>query len=227
MQTRILSATCLLAFLLVSCTSKPSPTSSAPAAATQPEPPAAAPDTRPAIVAFGDSLTAGLGVAPDQNYPAKLQRKLDAEGFRYRVRNEGVSGETSAQGLGRMPLIREMHPAVVILEFGANDGLRGVPPEATRANLEQMVRQFLADGTKVVLAGMEMPPNYGPAYTSAFRTIFPDLAARHGVALVPFFLSGVGGVPELNQDDGIHPTARGYELVVENVWKALAPLLSQ
>lgn len=228
MKVRALPLGYLVCLLLSSsCTSKSPSVTPAPAAASKVETPRASPDLRPSIVAFGDSLTVGLGVPPDQSYPAKLQRRLDSEGYRYQVRNEGVSGETSAQGLGRTPLVREMQPVVVILEFGANDGLRGIPVEVTQQNLDLMVRQFIADGTKVVLAGMEVPPNYGAAYTSAFRSVFPDLAAKHHAALIPFFLEGVGGIAELNQDDGIHPTPRGYDVVVENVWKALAPLLSK
>lgn len=182
-------------------------------------------DSRPLIVAFGDSLTAGLGVDPSQNYPAQLQTKIDASGYRYRVINAGVSGDTSAQGLNRLSTVRELHPKIVILELGGNDGLRGLPLEETRRNLETIVNQLQEDGAKVLLAGMEMPPNYGVEYTRGFREIFPDLARKYRVALIPFFLAGVGGEPGLNQEDGIHPTAKGYGIVVENVWKAITPLL--
>ncbi len=182
-------------------------------------------DSRPVIVSFGDSLTAGLGVDASQDYPSKLQAKLDAAGYRYRVVNAGVSGDTSAQGLNRLDSVRELHPAVVILELGANDGLRGLPLEETRSNLAAIISSLKKDGTTVVLSGMEMPPNYGVAYTTGFRQIFPSLAQEYHVALIPFFLAGVGGRPELNQDDGIHPTAQGYDRVVENVWEVLKPLL--
>jgi acyl-CoA thioesterase-1 len=182
-------------------------------------------DSRPVIAAFGNSLTAGLGVDLSQNYPAKLQAKVDAAGYRYRVINAGVSGDTSAQGLNRLSAVRELHPKIVILELGANDGLRGLPLEETRRNLELIISQLQEDGAKVVLAGMEMPPNYGVEYTLGFREIFPDLARKYHVALIPFFLEGVGGRPELNQEDGIHPTATGYDILVETVWKALKPLL--
>ncbi len=185
----------------------------------------AAPDLRPVIVALGDSLTAGLGVDPDQNYPARLQSKIDAAGYRYRVVSAGVSGDTSAQGLSRLSAVRELYPKIVILELGANDGLRGLPLEETRRNLATIIGRLRQDGAEVVLAGMEVPPNYGSAYTQDFRGIFSGLAAQYHVALIPFFLAGVGGIHELNQDDGIHPTARGYDIVVENVWKALKPLL--
>ena len=182
-------------------------------------------DSRPVIVAFGDSLTAGLGVEPGEGYPARLQAKIDAEGYRYRVVNAGVSGDTSSQGLDRLESILALHPAIVIVEFGGNDGLRGVPVSATRQNLEAIVKGLQDAGSKVVLAGMEMPPNYGPAYTKAFHDIFPGIAASRHTALVPFLLDGVGGHADLNQADGIHPTAKGYEIVAENVWQALLPLL--
>ena len=182
-------------------------------------------DSRPAIVAFGDSLTAGAGVDPDRNYPAQLQAKIDAEGYKYRVVDAGVSGETSAQGLNRIASVIALRPAIVIVEFGANDGLRGMPAEATRRNLLEIVSRLQSAGSEVVIAGMQIPPNYGPMYTRSFRSIFPDVARKHDADLIPFFLDGVGGRPELNQDDGIHPTAEGYEIIVENVWKVLEALL--
>ncbi len=183
------------------------------------------PDPRPTIVALGDSLTAGLGVDPSRNYPSLLQAKIDAAGLNYRVVNAGVSGDTSAQGLNRLEAVRELHPKLVILELGANDGLRGLPLEETRRNLGTIISRLEKDGTLVVLAGMEVPPNYGAAYTSEFRRLFPFLAKEYRAELIPFFLAGVGGIPELNQDDGIHPTAQGYAIIVENVWKAIKPLL--
>ncbi len=182
-------------------------------------------DRRPVIVAFGDSLTAGSGVDPALNYPSKLQAKIDAAGYRYRVANAGISGDTSSQGLNRIQSVIALRPVIAIVELGANDGLRGIPAEATRRNLIAIVGQLQAAGIKVVLAGMQMPPNYGPRYTSSFRKIFPDVAEMHNTSLIPFFLEGVGGHPELNQDDGIHPTAEGYDVIVENVWKVLRPLL--
>lgn len=183
------------------------------------------PDRRPVIVAFGNSLTAGQGVHPDMNYPAKLQSKLDAAGYRYRVVNAGVGGDTSSQGLNRVQAVVALQPAIVIVEFGANDGLRGMPAETISQNLAAIIRRLQSGGAKVVLAGMQIPPNYGPQYTGAFRKIFSNVAEKYNAALVPFFLNGVGGRPELNQDDGIHPTAEGYDVVVENVWKILQPLL--
>lgn len=182
-------------------------------------------DSRPVIVAFGDSLTAGAGVPADGNYPAKLQERIDAAGYRYRVINAGVNGETSAQGLSRTPSIVVLHPVIAIVEFGANDGLRGMPAEATAQNLLDIVSSLQSTGARVVLAGMQIPPNYGLQYTGAFRSIFPVVAKKQKAALIPFFLEGVGGRPSLNQEDGIHPTSEGYDIVVENVWKALQPLL--
>ena len=189
--------------------------------------PAASPDRdlRPVIVAFGDSLTSGRGVDPDANYPAKLQTKIDRAGYRYRVVNAGVSGEISSQGLDRVQSVVALHPAVAIVEFGANDGLRGIPVETTSRNLTAIIEHLQAAGAKVVLAGMKIPPNYGVQYTESFRGIFPRLAKAYHTSLIPFFLDGVGGRSELNQEDGIHPTAEGYNIVVENVWKVLQPLL--
>jgi acyl-CoA thioesterase-1 len=176
-------------------------------------------------VAFGDSLTEGAGVDPTQNYPSKLQAKIDAAGYRYRVLNAGVNGDTSSQGLSRVQAFRALQPRFAIVELGANDGLRGFPVETTRRNLAAIVGGFQSMGAKVLVAGMEMPPNYGPQYTSSFRNVFSSVAKEFHAALIPFFLEGVGGHPDLNQDDGIHPTAAGYDIVVENVWKVLRPML--
>jgi acyl-CoA thioesterase-1 len=210
------------------CGTRPSPEapSAAPPAAVLPAD-ADVPDDRPAVVAFGDSLTAGLGVDVRQNYTAQLQAKIDAGGYRYRVVNAGVSGDTSAQGLNRLSAVTRLKPALVIVEFGANDGLRGIPVEETRRDLEEIIRQLVAGGSKIVLAGMEIPPNYGPQYIRQFHTIYPELAKQEGVSLVPFLLAGVGGIPELNFADGIHPTVQGYTIVTENIWKILQPLLKK
>jgi len=182
-------------------------------------------DSRPVVVAFGNSLTAGLRVDPELNYPSRLQAKIDSAGYRCRVVNAGVSGDTSAQGLNRLDTVRRLHPSVVILELGGNDGLRGIPVTETRRNLSEIVRILTGDGARVVLAGMEIPPNYGQEYTREFHALYPGLAKEYGIALIPFFLQDVGGIPELNQDDGIHPNGQGYALVAENVWKALDPIL--
>ncbi len=182
-------------------------------------------DDRPRIVAFGDSLTAGLGVAADETYPAELQRRLDMLGLRYRVINAGVSGETSAGGLRRVPWILRSKPEIVILELGANDGLRGLRVEETKANLEHIIQQLQQSGTHVVLAGMKLPPNYGNDYLSAFERLYPDLATRYRLPLIPFFLEGVAASNTLNQADGIHPTARGYRAIVEMMLGRLQPVL--
>jgi acyl-CoA thioesterase-1 len=182
-------------------------------------------DDRPRIVAFGDSLTAGLGVAADETYPAELQRRLDALGLRYRVINAGVSGETTAGGLRRVPWILRSKPEIVILELGANDGLRGLRVEETKANLEHIIQQLQQSGTQVVLAGMKLPPNYGNDYLTAFERLYPDLAARYRLPLIPFFLEGVAASNTLNQADGIHPTARGYRAIVEMMLGRLQPIL--
>ena len=186
---------------------------------------AASVDNRPRIVAFGDSLTAGLGVAADATYPAELQRRLDALGLRYRVINAGVSGETTAGGLRRVPWILRSKPEIVILELGANDGLRGLRVEETKANLEHIIQQLQQSGTQVILAGMKLPPNYGNDYLSAFERLYPDLATRYRLPLIPFFLEGVAASNTLNQADGIHPTARGYRAIVEMMLGRLQPVL--
>ncbi len=184
------------------------------------------PDTRPRIVAFGDSLTAGLGVPAEESYPAQLQRSLDALGHSYRVVNAGVSGDTTAGGLRRVPWILTNKPDLVILELGANDGLRGLSVDQTRHNLREIIQRLQEAGVGVVLAGMKLPPNYGQDYLARFEGIYPSLAKEYRLPLIPFFLEGVGGSPSLNQADGIHPTAKGYALVVEQVLRILSPLLN-
>jgi len=182
-------------------------------------------DNRPVLVAFGNSLTEGAGVDAADSYPVKLQARLDKNGYGYRVINAGVSGETSSQGLNRTDSIIALKPVIVIVEFGANDGLRGIPAETVRRNLGEIIEKLQSSGIKVVLAGMEVPPNYGPQYSKSFRAIFSSLAEEMQVPLIPFFLEGVGGHTEMNQDDGIHPTSEGYDRVVENVWKVIEPQL--
>jgi acyl-CoA thioesterase I len=184
-------------------------------------------DTRPRIVAFGDSLTAGLGVQAGESYPAQLQRRLDDLKYPYRVINAGVSGDTTAGGLRRVPWILKNEPELVILELGANDGLRGLSVDQTKSNLRQIVTQLKEAGAAVVLAGMKLPPNYGEDYTTRFEAIYPALAQEYHLPLIPFFLEGVGGASSLNQADGIHPTKEGYEIVVEQVLKVLKAVLSE
>jgi len=182
---------------------------------------------RPRIVAFGDSLTAGLGVAAEESYPAQLQRRLDNAELRYRVINAGVSGDTSAGGVRRVAWVLKSKPRVVILELGANDGLRGLSLQETSGNLAQIIRQFKKASVTVVLAGMKLPPNYGAEYTSGFESIYAKLAKEYRLTLIPFFLDGVAGSVSLTQADGIHPTAEGYRTIVDNVMKVVKPLLEQ
>lgn len=184
-------------------------------------------DHRPRIVAFGDSLTAGLGVGADESYPAQLQRRLDSLGYHYRVINAGVSGDTTAGGLRRVPWILNNKPELVILELGANDGLRGLSVDQARNNLRQIIRQLQEGGTTVVLAGMKLPPNYGHEYTTQFEAMYRMLANECELALIPFFLEGVGGSSSLNQADGIHPTKEGYEIIVDQILKVLTPVLNE
>jgi acyl-CoA thioesterase I len=171
------------------------------------------------IVALGDSLTAGLGVPEDQAYPAQLARRLQAAGHRYQVVNAGVSGETSSGTLSRIGWVAEsLNPDIVILETGANDGLRGVDPRLLETNLDRIVARLTENNVQVILAGMLMLPNLGPDYTRAFADIYPRIAGKHGVLFIPFFLDGVAGKAHLNQSDKLHPTADGYARIVETVY---------
>ena len=181
----------------------------------------------PRIVAFGNSLTAGLGVAPTESYPAQLQRTLDAAGYAYRVVNAGVSGDTTAGGVRRVSWVLTSKPAIVILELGANDGLRGLSLQETKANLEKIIQQFQQASVTVVLAGMKLPPNYGQEYTDGFEALYRTIAKQYRLTLIPFFLDGVAGSSSLNQADGIHPTGEGYRLIVEKVFPVLEPLLKR
>jgi len=180
----------------------------------------------PVILALGDSLTAGLGLAQSQAWPTLVQAKLKAAGHRHRVVNAGVSGDTSAGGLARLDWQLSQKPAIVVLELGGNDGLRGLPVAHTRDNLAKTIQRCQAAGATVLLAGMQIPPNMGPDYTAAFRELFPSLAEEFKVPLIPFLLEGVAGDIKLNQRDGIHPTAEGQAIVAETVWKSLQPLLA-
>jgi acyl-CoA thioesterase-1 len=202
----------------------PVPAASAPASAP-PEP--ASSEPRPKIVAFGDSLTAGFGLEKNQSYPAVLQRLLDDRGYHYEVVNSGVSGETSAGGVRRIDRALGPDVRVVIVELGGNDGLRGLPAKDLKKNLAQIVDAAKARGATVLLTGMEAPPYLGADYTAQFRSVFGELAKEKHVQLMPFFLAGVAGDPDLNQVDGIHPNQRGAEVVAENVLKTLQPLLEK
>ncbi len=177
------------------------------------------------IVAFGDSLSAGYGADPGKSFPDFLQKDLDAAGLHWRVVNAGVSGNTTTDGLTRLSEVLAYKPRVTIVEFGGNDGLRGLPIETTRANLDQIVQMLQAAGSKVLLAGMTLPPNYGPDYIKAFQQVYVELAAKYKVARIPFLLSDVALRPGLIQQDGIHPTAEGNEIVAKTVLRYLKPLL--
>jgi acyl-CoA thioesterase-1 len=182
-------------------------------------------DTRPVVVCFGDSLTAGFGLDAGQSYPALLQRELDRRGLKFRVENLGVSGDTTQDGLARMSLALAMKPVIVVLELGANDGLRGQPAAGIERNLAQMIEAFQKAKVKVLLAGITLPPNYGPEYIQRFAAIYPDLAAKYKVRLLPFLLAGVAGNPRLMQQDGLHPNAEGTRIVAATLYQALAPML--
>lgn len=184
-------------------------------------------DTRPVIVAFGDSLTAGYGLPESENYTTLLQEKLDAAGYQYRVVNAGVSGDTSAGGARRLDWSLEGDVKFMILELGGNDGLRGLPVTELKKNLAQIIEAAQARKITVILAGMEAPPNLGAAYANSFRQVYRDLARQYSVVLIPFVLEGVGGKPELNQPDGIHPNAEGEKVFTENVWRVLEPVLAR
>ena len=184
-------------------------------------------DNRPAIVCFGDSLTAGYGVEPGLSYPDYLQKLIDAKGYKYRVVNLGVSGDTTSGGTSRISSAVNLKPVITILELGGNDGLRGVPLKATRANLESMTKSLLAAGSKVVIAGMTLPPNYGPDYIHEFEQIFVQLAAKYKVPRVKFLLEGVALDRNLMQRDGIHANAKGNEKVAATVMTTLEPLLKK
>jgi acyl-CoA thioesterase-1 len=179
------------------------------------------------LLFLGTSLTAGLGVPADSAYPAVIRRRVDSLGLDWQVQNGGLSGETSAGALRRMAWLLQGPVKLLVIETGANDGLRGLEPDSTRANIEAIVRRARAyDSTMtIVLAGMEAPPNLGSAYTSRFRAVFTGVARRERLALIPFLLEGVGGVDSLNQADGIHPISEGHRLVADNVWRVVGAML--
>jgi acyl-CoA thioesterase-1 len=179
------------------------------------------------VVAFGDSLTAGLGVMPDESYPAQLQARLRADGYAYRVVNAGASGDTTAGGLRRVDWALKNKPAIVIVALGANDAMRGQDLASVRSNLDGIVARFQKAGARVLVAGMEVPPNYGARYAADFRRLYVEVARKRGAAFMPFLLDGVAGNPRLNQGDGIHPTAEGYRIVVDHLWPYLEPMLTR
>jgi acyl-CoA thioesterase-1 len=180
------------------------------------------------ILVYGDSLSAAYGLALDQGWVALLAKRLAAEGYDYSVVNASISGEITSGGLTRLPQALARHrPAIVILELGANDGLRGLPRAQMKSNLDAMIREAQRAGAKVLLVGMRMPPNYGPDYTQRFAAVFTELAKARRVALVPFLLEGFAAREELFQGDRMHPTAEAQPLMLENVWRELAPLLGK
>jgi acyl-CoA thioesterase-1 len=179
----------------------------------------------PVIVCFGDSITAGYGIAPGQAWPDDLQADLDQRGFRYKVVNAGVSGNTSKDGVNRMKDVLSLHPAIVIVEFGGNDGLRGLPIADTRRNLDTIVSTLVHSGSKVILAGITLPPNYGSDYIKPFDETYRLIAAKYHVPLLPMLYANVYTVPGAIQQDGVHPTAKGAQLLTENFLPLLLPLL--
>ncbi len=186
------------------------------------QPPAA---NRPVLVCYGDSITAGYGLPYGQAYPDFLQKDLDAEGYRYKVVNRGTSGATTKDALAGLPFVLKLHPAVVIVEFGGNDGLRGLPVAGTRANLDRLLAGLEAAHVKILLAGITLPPDYGPDYIRSFQQIFRDVAARHRVALAPMLYRNLVHTQGTIQSDGIHPTAKGSALIAATLLPALRPLL--
>ncbi len=198
------------------------PPSAPPAAAASPR---AATAQRPRVVILGDSLTAGLGLSPDEAYPALLQRRIDQDQLGYEVVNAGVSGDTSAGGLSRLDWSLDGDVRILIVALGGNDGLRGLPAEELSRNLSTIIERAQSRRIQVVLAGMEAPPNFGQSYIVSFHRVYPELAKKYQIPLVPFLLDRVAGIENLNQRDGIHPTAEGARLVADNVWTVLRPML--
>jgi acyl-CoA thioesterase I len=181
----------------------------------------------PVIICFGDSLTAGHGTETGHAYPDYLQKLLDSRGYHYRVINRGIDGNTTKDGVNRLKDVLSLHPQIVVVEFGGNDGLRGIPITTTRQNLDQIVAALGKSGTKILLAGITLPPNYGPDYIRQFNATYTDLAQKYHVPLIPFLLKNVYGTPGSMQDDGIHATAQGNQQVALNVLQGLQPLLKK
>lgn len=220
----------LSVLLLAGCGSSPAPDaprSTAPPTTASPARADAGPasESKPRVVFLGDSLTAGLGLPADQSYPAIIGRKLKAQGHDVEIVNAGVSGDTSAGGLRRLEWSLQGDVRVLVVALGANDGLRGLPAGEMKKNLKAILDQAASRNIPVVLAGMEAPPNFGADYTRDFRQVYADLAKEYDVRFVPFMLLGVAGNPSLNQSDGIHPNARGAEMVADLIWAELEPLM--
>ena len=209
---------------LFACQSEPAKNTVAPQAQTQEQP---APAAKKNIVFFGNSLTAAYQLSPEQGFTAILQRRIDSLGLSYNCVNAGLSGETTADGVNRIDWVLQQPVDIFVLELGGNDALRGLPVTESKKNLQAMLEKVKAKypDSKLVVAGMLAPPNLGAAYTNAFRDMYPALARKNGAVLIPFLLDGVGGIPELNLPDGIHPNVEGQKVVAETVWKILKPLL--
>jgi acyl-CoA thioesterase-1 len=222
----LLAACCVVGALTAGCSrADPEPATGRTAAAT-PEVPAGAPSAdAPRVVFLGDSLTAGLGVDAAHAYAALIQDRLRADGYPHLVVNAGVSGDTSAGGLRRLDWSLKGRVDVIVVALGANDGLRGLSPRDLQANLGTIVERARARKASVLLAGMEAPPNFGAEYTREFRAVYPAVAKKYDVPLVPFLLAGVAGVPTLNQSDGIHPNPQGHRIIADLVWRQLEPIL--
>lgn len=183
--------------------------------------------SRPVLVCFGDSITAGYGVAYGKSYPDFLQHRLDADGYNYKVVNEGTSGATTKDAVAALPEVLRLHPAIVIVEFGGNDGLRGLPLTQTRRNLNQVLTTLQNAHIEVLLAGITLPPDYGPDYIRTFQEMFRSLAAQHHVAFVPMLYKNLIGKPGVIQSDGIHPTAKGAQIIADTLMPVLKPLLKK
>jgi acyl-CoA thioesterase I len=218
-----------LAALLALAACNAGPAAEKPAAAAAPAAASATPSApaKKRLLFFGNSLTAGLGVEPEQAFAGLIGQKVDSLGLPYEVINAGLSGETTAGGRSRVGWILRQPVDVFVLELGANDGLRGIPLASTRQNLQGIVDTVRrrSPGAQIVLAGMQIPPNMGQAYSTDFKAVFQEIAAKNHLVLIPFLLEGVGGHPDLNQADGIHPTPAGHRMVARTVWGVLRPLL--
>ena len=213
--------------LLAGCSGNANDTTASNQQAPAEAPADGSPSARPRVVALGDSLTAGLGLLEQQAYPALLQRKIDTDGLQFEVVNAGVSGDTSAGGLRRLDWALEGDVKVVIVALGANDGLRGLSVAEMKKNLSEIVGRAKERNVVVILAGMEAPPNYGPEYTASYRQAFQDVAREQRIRFIPFLLTGVAGQSNLNQGDGVHPTAEGAAIMAETVWRVLRPVLDE
>ncbi|WP_375437550.1 arylesterase [uncultured Hymenobacter sp.] len=220
---------CGVLLLLAGCNADPK-TAQAPAtAATPPAPAASVPVGKQTILFFGNSLTAGYGVDPDEAFPALIGEKIDSAGLGYTVVNAGLSGETTAGGRSRVGWVLRQPVSIFVLELGGNDGLRGLPLTDTRRNLQAIIDTVRRrrPATRIVLAGMQIPPNLGAEYATQFKALYSELASKNQLVLIPFLLEGVGGVAKLNQQDGIHPTPAGHRLIARTIWPVLQPLLQQ